>query len=136
MYFGRSRSLSSPEATLSLSFIRRAFYLLLHGRNPEKLEGTLNQLNLIEASGPAEGDLANFSNPDEVSVLVQSISIENQQLDVLINNAGILKAPNPLSANGKYFDNDTRQFSDPHPDLLDEEKTAKLVREIEEIVQL
>lgn len=38
------------------------------------------------------------------------------------------------NASGKYFDNDSRQFSSPHPDALDPRKSQEIVRTIEEIL--
>lgn len=39
------------------------------------------------------------------------------------------------SANGLYFDNDARQFGPPHPDALNAEKSAQLVRAIDAVLQ-
>ena len=38
-------------------------------------------------------------------------------------------------ASGKYFDNDSGRFSSPHPDALNEKKTRKVLRAIEQIIQ-
>ncbi|MEQ8823204.1 MAG: SDR family NAD(P)-dependent oxidoreductase [Filomicrobium sp.] len=37
-------------------------------------------------------------------------------------------------ANGKYFDNDSGRFADPHPDALDTEKCEQLVQQTERLV--
>lgn len=37
-------------------------------------------------------------------------------------------------ASGKYFDNDSGRFAPPHPDALDREKSAGVVRAIEAIL--
>lgn len=37
-------------------------------------------------------------------------------------------------ASGKYFDNDIRQFTSPHPDVFDSEKSEKLIQAIEMIL--
>lgn len=39
-----------------------------------------------------------------------------------------------VNANGLYFDNDAKQFSPPHPDALDPEKSAKVVEAIETVI--
>lgn len=40
------------------------------------------------------------------------------------------------NASGKYFDNDIGQFSNPHPDALNEAKCKKVVESIEEVLSL
>lgn len=39
-------------------------------------------------------------------------------------------------ASGRYYDNDTHAFAHPHPDALDDEKGAELVREIDRLIHL
>jgi len=38
------------------------------------------------------------------------------------------------AASGRYFDNDSGQFADPHPDALDPEKSGKVMSVIEEVL--
>jgi len=38
------------------------------------------------------------------------------------------------AASGRYFDNDSGQFADPHPDALDPEKSRKVMSVIEEVL--
>ena len=38
------------------------------------------------------------------------------------------------SASGRYFDNDQRRFTSPHPDALDSQKNERLVQAIEAIL--
>lgn len=37
-------------------------------------------------------------------------------------------------ANGKYFDNDSGRFANPHPDAMDSSKCARVVRQIETLI--
>ena len=37
-------------------------------------------------------------------------------------------------ASGRYFDNDSGQFADPHPDALDPEKCSAIVRLVESMI--
>jgi NAD(P)-dependent dehydrogenase (short-subunit alcohol dehydrogenase family) len=37
-------------------------------------------------------------------------------------------------ASGLYFDNDARRLSDPHPDALDQQKSAAVVRELDRML--
>ncbi len=62
--------------------------LLIHGRSAEKLAAVLAEL------GPtAKGHLADLSQVSQVAELARDILAEEPRLDVLINNAGVLKAP-------------------------------------------
>jgi len=69
--------------------------VLLHGRNPEKLARAAEQVG-----GAPETFVADLSNRSEVVSLGQQVLERHDRLDVLINNAGILKAPNPVLENG------------------------------------
>ena len=69
--------------------------VLLHGRNASKLEAAK------AAIGTGEGYLADLSNMDDVKALAQGIIDEHDQLDVLINNAGVYKTPHPLTESGR-----------------------------------
>lgn len=68
--------------------------LLLHGRSATKLEAVQAQ---IEGS---ETYLADLSDLNAVSALADEIAAKYDHLDVLINNAGVLKAPQTITASG------------------------------------
>jgi len=70
--------------------------ILLHGRNPSKLKTALG-----EVGGEAELYSADLSDMSEVIALADNIRSKHDTLDVLINNAGVLKAPNPILENGQ-----------------------------------
>ena len=59
--------------------------LLLHGRNPAKLA------EIAEQIGGAQTVLADFSRMEEVAEMANAVHATHQKIDVLINNAGILK---------------------------------------------
>ncbi len=61
--------------------------LLLHGRDGEKLA------NIAAPLAGAETFRADLSRMDEVVSLADAVSAAYQKIDVLINNAGILKTP-------------------------------------------
>ena len=62
-------------------------HLILHGRDPEKGEALLQELE-AKATGKVEFMLAHFRSLDEVRDLVDSL-LEEDRIDVLVNNAGI-----------------------------------------------
>ncbi len=73
--------------------------VILHGRNAEKL--TRVKAEIEEAGGGrVEGYVADLSVMAEVKKLADAVLAENDSLDVLINNAGILKSPNPKTVDG------------------------------------
>lgn len=69
--------------------------VLIHGRNAAKLEAALQ-----DVGGDVETYRADFSDMTEVASLAAAIRASHDRLDVLINNAGVLKAPQPVLENG------------------------------------
>lgn len=65
--------------------------LLLHGRNPQKLDSVAQQLSAIPGAGPLACYTADLSAMAQVNQLAQSIKANHSCLDVLINNAGVFK---------------------------------------------
>jgi NAD(P)-dependent dehydrogenase (short-subunit alcohol dehydrogenase family) len=74
--------------------------LLLHGRNPAKLADVEIKLMGLAAGGSVESYVADFSNLVEVEALVAAVTEKHAQLDVLINNAGVFKTPEPTTPDG------------------------------------
>ncbi len=68
-------------------------HVLLHGRNPQKLEAIKQELS-------AEGYLADLSNMDEVRTLAKTVTEKHPTLDILINNAGIFRTSETQTADG------------------------------------
>ncbi len=62
-------------------------HLVLHGRDPEKGEALVRELE-PKATGQVEFRLAHFRSLDEVRDLADSL-LEEDRIDVLVNNAGI-----------------------------------------------
>lgn len=69
--------------------------VLLHGRNAEKLAAAAEQIG-----GETESYMADLSRPSDVEALVTAVTAKHDRLDILINNAGILKTADPVTANG------------------------------------
>jgi len=70
--------------------------VLLHGRNPDKLAAV--EAELAELPGSCRGFVADLSRMTEVEALAEAVKAEVEALDVLINNAGIFRTPNPITA--------------------------------------
>ncbi len=74
--------------------------LLIHGRNPAKLDAVQSQLQTIPGAGPIETYCADFSNLDDIQNMADTILKTHDRLDVLINNAGVFKSSTPVADNG------------------------------------
>ena len=74
--------------------------VLLHGRNPERLEATLEELRSQTSSEKANSYLADLSSLAAVRDLVERIFSEHGRLDVLVNNAGIISRERRESEDG------------------------------------
>ncbi|GAB5445207.1 SDR family NAD(P)-dependent oxidoreductase [Gymnodinialimonas sp.] len=69
--------------------------VLLHGRNAAKLAAAAS-----EVGGTTETYSADLSIMTEVHAMVAEIRKAHDSLDVIINNAGVLKLSNPVTADG------------------------------------
>ncbi|MDV7145913.1 SDR family NAD(P)-dependent oxidoreductase [Tropicimonas sp. TH_r6] len=74
--------------------------LLLHGRNPEKLSAARQSVSEISGAGSIATYLADLSDLSDTAALADAIAADTDQLDVIINNAGIFRTPNPITADG------------------------------------
>lgn len=70
--------------------------VLLHGRSAAKLEAAAK-----EVGSGAETYQADLSSLEETRALAEAVKAGHEQIDVLINNAGVLKTPTPVLANGQ-----------------------------------
>ncbi|MEM1363737.1 MAG: SDR family NAD(P)-dependent oxidoreductase [Pseudomonadota bacterium] len=70
--------------------------VLLHGRSTAKLQAAA-----AETGGTVETYAADLSDLSAVDALAKDIRSKHDHLDVLINNAGVLKAANPVLENGQ-----------------------------------
>jgi NAD(P)-dependent dehydrogenase (short-subunit alcohol dehydrogenase family) len=74
--------------------------LLIHGRSDAKLADAHRELSRINGAGVIETYRADLSDVSDVEMLASAVGEEHPKLDVLINNAGVFKAPNPMTAAG------------------------------------
>lgn len=69
--------------------------LIVHGRNAEKLSALAQE---IGADSPTVQ--ADMSDLVQVAAMARQLRDTHDRVDVVINNAGVLKAPNPVTAEG------------------------------------
>ncbi len=80
--------------------VSKGHHVLLHGRNPEKLKKVEEMLSDLTNGGGVECFLADLSRLADANTLANQISQKHTQLDVLINNAGVFRAPNTITPDG------------------------------------
>lgn len=74
--------------------------LLLHGRSDTKLATAKQALSKVNPAASIETYRADLSNLPEVADLASMVKAKHAKLDVLVNNAGVFKTPEPLTDNG------------------------------------
>ncbi len=75
--------------------------ILLHGRNAVKLESARAQVANEPGVGSVETYVADLSNMKDVEKLAAAVTTNHNKLDVLINNAGIFKTSETVTAEGQ-----------------------------------
>ncbi|MEM1275848.1 MAG: SDR family NAD(P)-dependent oxidoreductase [Pseudomonadota bacterium] len=80
---------------------REGHTILLHGRNPAKLDAVEGDLADLAPAARIEAYRADLSRLSEVEDLAKAVLDRHDRLDVLINNAGILKASDPITESGQ-----------------------------------
>ncbi len=84
----------------ALGLAQRGETVILHGRNPAKLDATLAELRAASKHPSLHGTLADFASLAEVAALAARMRHEFPGLTVLINNAGLLTDRRQLSGEG------------------------------------
>ena len=74
---------------LAKKFASQGYQVILHGRNPQKLELALQEVRTVSLRGRVSSYLADFSKLDDVYRFVEEIKRDFQRIDVLFNNAGL-----------------------------------------------
>ena len=74
--------------------------LYLHGRNEAKLSAVIDEIKATTGNQEIKGFVADFSDLTAVESMANQVNEEAKGLDVLVNNAGIFKSPNPLTKHG------------------------------------
>lgn len=75
-------------------------HLLIHGRNPKKLDNVKVQLSPIKGAGRIESWQADFSHIADVNAFAEDVLKAHSKVDILINNAGVYKTSNPRTKEG------------------------------------
>ncbi len=74
--------------------------LVLHGRNPEKLESVKAQISALSQGDAPQTFVADFADLAQVKDLAKAVAAQFERIDVLINNAGVLDKAGGNNAGG------------------------------------
>ncbi len=80
--------------------VQAGHVVLLHGRNPVKLEEAEKALSALPGGGRVESYVADLSRMVDVEALAKAVAERHAALDVLINNAGVYATPDPITEDG------------------------------------
>ncbi len=75
---------------VALELAAKGATVMLHGRNPKRLEAALEDVRRETGNEMLGSYLADFASLGEVRTLAERILSDHDHLDVLINNAGII----------------------------------------------
>ncbi|MEM9143477.1 MAG: SDR family NAD(P)-dependent oxidoreductase [Bacteroidota bacterium] len=73
--------------------------VLVHGRNPVKLEQTVSEINAMAHNAQIAGFVADLSDFGSIQRMVTELDNEFSRIDVLINNAGVFKSARQQNQN-------------------------------------
>ena len=77
--------------------VRQGHHVILHGRNPAKLEDVRQALDGLGSVTTEQADLSRLA---EVEALAERLSQAHDHLDVLVNNAGVFNSAQPRTEDG------------------------------------
>lgn len=75
-------------------------HLIIHGRNKTKIESVKSKLMALPNVSRIDTVIADLSDLRQVTTFAKKIISDYTKLDILINNAGLFKVANPLTAEG------------------------------------
>lgn len=82
------------------SLVESGHHVLVHGRSADKLQEVTKGLSDLSGDGQVQSYRADFSQLADVNRLAHEIIADHAELDVLINNAGVLGAQNQMTPDG------------------------------------
>lgn len=82
------------------ALVEAGHHVLIHGRSADKLQDVTEQLAALPGDGQVQSYRADFSRLDDVKRMAGEVANDQTALDVLINNAGVLKTSSPVTTDG------------------------------------
>ncbi|UJH67860.1 SDR family NAD(P)-dependent oxidoreductase [Allomuricauda sp. SCSIO 65647] len=84
----------------ALKLAKDGHKILVHGRNPKKVENTVSEIKNNTSSGRTNGLVSDLSDFESIGRMVSNIPESISKIDVLINNAGVFKSSAPSNQDG------------------------------------
>ncbi|RAJ11938.1 SDR family NAD(P)-dependent oxidoreductase [Olleya aquimaris] len=84
----------------ALKLAEEGHFIYIHGRSEAKLNQVISEIKEASSNDNVKGFVADFSDLDAVKLMAEQVKKEIPKLDVLINNAGILKTKDTFADNG------------------------------------
>lgn len=78
----------------------KGYRVLIHGRDPEKVKGLVHEMKNLNNTNKVAGYVADFSSLEEVEIMANALLNNEEKLDVLLNNAGLIMKSFQLSGDG------------------------------------
>ncbi|WP_430409498.1 SDR family NAD(P)-dependent oxidoreductase [Kordia sp.] len=74
--------------------------IIVHGRSEEKLQKTLAEIKEISGNTSVDGVISDLSDFGSIQKMIAELKKKTPKIDVLINNAGVLKSSIPSNNDG------------------------------------
>ncbi|WP_341225809.1 SDR family NAD(P)-dependent oxidoreductase [uncultured Arcticibacterium sp.] len=84
----------------AIQLAKKGHAVYMHGRNETKLLAAIKEVKQLTKNDNIDGFVADFSKLEVVSKMVDEVKSKLSTLDILINNAGILKSKNEATETG------------------------------------
>ncbi|MEJ2613642.1 MAG: SDR family oxidoreductase [Ignavibacteriaceae bacterium] len=84
----------------ALKLAGKSAHVVVHGRNKEKVKNVVDEIKKKSGNEKTNGLTADFSSLDEVRKFAEEFKKDYEQIDVLINNAGVGFADKRYSKDG------------------------------------
>lgn len=78
-------------------FAAEGHQVIIHGRNSGKTDKVISEIKSLHKDASLLKTVADFSDLSQVSILGDQLKKEISVIDVLINNAGVFKSPDPIT---------------------------------------
>ena len=85
---------------LALRLAKEGHFVGVHGRTEAKLKATVTEIKAESKNDNVVGFLADYSNLSDVKQMAKEVAEKMPKIDVLVNNAGVLKAKTDTASNG------------------------------------
>ncbi|MFX1500006.1 MAG: SDR family oxidoreductase [Promethearchaeota archaeon] len=84
----------------AIELVKSGYHIIVHGRNQEKAELTLNQIEKVTNKNNLSAIFADLGSFNQIKEMVNDINDRYNRLDVLINNAGVYRPERNVTQEG------------------------------------